>query len=408
MGLDTARPRSLSVDDGRRALLAGIARMAKSERVELKAALGRVLAAPVISAIDIPAVPTAAMDGYALLAAAIERVPVTLAIAGTAFAGGPHATGPGLSACIRIMTGAPLPPETDTVVMQEDVQRSADAITLTSLPAPGAHVRLTGEDIALADHVVAAGRRLTPVDIARAAMLGLTHLEVYRQLKVGFLSSGDELALVGGALGPGEVYDSNRYFLHCAIASLGMQPVDCGRVDDDRDAITAALKAAAPEVDVLLTTGGTSMGDRDHMKGVLQEGGTLIFGEVAMKPGRPLGFGHYAGMPVVTLPGTPAAMMAAFYVMLRDALMHASGESPHRVARIRARLGGTLTAKGGRHEFIQTSLVLRRDEAIAQPIRRRFHRRESDALLPTLDGWIELDGTQTRINSGDTVDVIPL
>jgi len=387
-------------------MITGMPVMRERERVELSLVAGRVLAAPVVSPLDIPACPTSAMDGYALYSGDIASVPTTLNVAGTALAGHAYGAPLGPLSCVRIMTGAPLPAGADTVVMQEYAVRSDDTVTLSVKPHRDSHVRSTGEDIAVGEVLFAAGRRLSASDIARAAMLGISHLDVLRRLRVGFFSTGDELAALSSALKPGEVYDSNRYFLRAALEQLNCVAVDLGRVADDPASIASALREARHAADVIITTGGSSVGDKDYMQSVLATRGTVGFSQVAMKPGKPLSFGHFDGVPTVLLPGSPTAMMVAFYVVVRDALVAAGGDNTPPKNAIRARLEGTLSATAGRNEYVQTTLYRRGGETVAAPLGRRLRDRANDRQVAHLDGFIELDGSQTRIESGALVDVL--
>jgi molybdopterin molybdotransferase len=387
-------------------MLAGLPVVRERERVHLSVVTGRVLAAPVVSPLDIPSCPTSAMDGYAVYSGDIAAVPATLQIAGTALAGHGYNAPLGPLSCIRIMTGAPLPAGADSIVMQEYAERDGDAVTLSVRPHRESHVRSQGEDIALGEVVFGAGRRLLPSDIARAAMLGISHLDVLRRLRVGFFSTGDELAALSSALKPGEVYDSNRYFLRAALEQLNLVPVDLGLVADDPDSIANALRDARHTADVIITTGGTSVGDKDYMRSVLASNGTVAFSQVAMKPGRPLSFGHFDGIPVILLPGSPMAMMVAFYVVVRDALVAAGGDNTPPKSAIRARLEGTLVATAGRNEYVQATLYRRAGEPVAAPLARRVRERANERQSAHFDGLIELDGSQARIESGAMVDVL--
>lgn len=408
MSIIEGAPATISVEEARRALVAGMPVMRERERVALAAATGRVLASPVVSPVNIPACPTSAMDGYALYSGSIVSMEDPLEIAGTALAGRAYPAPLTGIACVRIMTGAPLPEGADAVVMQEYASRTDDSIRLLVKPHRGSHVRTAGEDIALGEVVFAAGRRLSPSDIARAAMLGLSHLDVFRRLRVGFFSSGDELAPIESPLRPGEVYDSNRYFLRAALEQLNLAAVDLGRVTDDPDSIANALSDARHSADVILTTGGSSVGDKDYMRGVLSTHGTVSFSQVAMKPGRPLTFGHFQGTPTVLLPGSPNAMMAAFYVVVRDALVAAAGDNAPMARTLPARLEGTLSVSPGRHEYVQATLFRRAGEMVAAPLLRSTRERPKGRQVAHVDGLIELDGSQTKFESGATVQVLPI
>lgn len=369
-------PQALPVSAAQAIVLQWVTPLTQSERVPLRDALARVLARDVISPIDVPAHDNSAMDGYAfdgasLLAnAAPGDATLTLNVAGKAFAGHPYTGAIGPRACVRIMTGAPMPAGCDTVVPQERVERRASAaadepggesITFrTDAVVPGANRRRKGEDLARGNAALRAGRVLRASDIGLMASLGIVDVAVKRRLRVAFFSTGDELRSPGEPLDAGCIYDSNRYTLGAMLQRLNVEPVDLGVVRDDPESLAATLKAAAESADVVLTSGGVSVGEADFTRTQLQTLGDVSFWGLAMRPGRPLAFGRIwsGGNPgagraalLFGLPGNPVATMVAFYQIVRPALIAMSGATPQPVPLIPARCDAPIRKRPGRTEF---------------------------------------------------------
>ncbi len=352
---DARDPGSLSVDEARRRILEQIAPIAFSQRLALREALGRTLAEAVVSPANVPSHTNSAMDGYALAGASLSsRGTTELALAGEALAGHPFRVEAGPDQCVRIMTGAPMPAGTDTVVMQEQAAESGGRVRFAAGQRPGQNVRQAGEDIAAGDAVFESGRTLTPADLGLLASLGIAEVAVRRRPRVAFFSTGDELRSVGQVLGEGEVYDSNRYTLHGMLTRLGVDVLDLGVVRDDPDLLEAALRRAAADADVVITSGGVSVGEADYVRGLLTRIGRVSFWKIAMKPGRPLTFGHVENALFFGLPGNPVAVMVTFYQFARPALvklMTGREEPPllfpaECVSRLRKRPGRTEFPRG--------------------------------------------------------------
>jgi molybdopterin molybdotransferase len=302
------------------------------------------------------------MDGYALsgddLAASDE---VRLAVIGTAAAGQPFDGEVTTGQCVRIMTGATIPRGTDSVVMQENVTREGDTAIIPAGQKPGLHVRQAGEDIAAGAIALHAGTRLLPAELGLLASLGIGEVSVRRRPRVAFFSTGDELRSVGEALGPGQIYDSNRYTIYGMLTRLGVETIDMGVVRDERDAVERALAEAASKADAVITSGGVSVGDADYVAETLERMGSVGFWKVAMKPGRPLAFGHVNDALFFGLPGNPVSVMATFYQLVRPALLALSGSpEPAEPLVITALAAEPLRKKPGRREFQRGVLV--RDE----------------------------------------------
>ncbi|RFU46705.1 gephyrin-like molybdotransferase Glp [Paraburkholderia sp. DHOC27] len=333
------------------------------EHVPLHEALDRVLAQDIVSPCNVPAHDNSAMDGYAFQGAALgaQGGTVELSVAGKALAGHPFNGPVGLSACVRVMTGASLPQGCDTVVPQELVTRVGETIRFgTNEVRAGANRRLAGEDLARGSAALRAGRILRPSDLGLIASLGIAEVPVRRRLRVAFFSTGDELRSLGESLDPGCVYDSNRHTLFAMLRRLNIDPLDLGVVRDHPEALEKALRNAAASADVVLTSGGVSVGEADLTKQLLQTFGDVAFWSLAMRPGRPLAFGRVwsgerpgVGLPALFfgLPGNPVAVMVTFYQIVREALLVMSGATAQPVPLIQATSSEPIRKRAGRTEY---------------------------------------------------------
>ncbi|MET1081024.1 MAG: gephyrin-like molybdotransferase Glp, partial [Pseudomonas sp.] len=298
--------------------LADASPIAERQYVPLAEAEGRVLAAPLIAALDLPPWPNSAMDGYALRQADATGAP--LVVSQRIFAG--QAPAPlQAGTCARIFTGAPLPDGADCVEMQENAEVLADGrVRFTAPLRPGQHVRPQGQECRRGDSLLPAGSRLGPVELGLAASLGLAELPLVRRPRVALLSTGDELVEPGLPLGPGQIYNSNRALLASWLRRLGCEVEDAGILPDDL-ALTRARLGALNQVDLILSTGGVSVGEADFLGLALREEGELAFWKLAIKPGKPLTFGHFRGVPVIGLPGNPASTLVTFALLARPYLL---------------------------------------------------------------------------------------
>ncbi len=329
-----------------------------SERLSVRAALGRTLAESVRSPADVPAHANSAMDGYALRSADLPADgAVELTCAGDAFAGHPFARRVEPGQCVRIMTGGVLPDGADMVVMQERVEIAGETIRIPAGGGAGQNVRPAGGDLVRGAEALPAGKRLLPADLGILASIGVAEVAVRRPLTVAFFSTGDELRLVGEPLGPGEIHDSNRYTLYGMLARLGMDTMDLGIVPDDREVLRRTLMQASARADVVLTSGGVSVGAADYVLELLEELGWVDFWRIAVKPGRPLAFGHVGDAVFFGLPGNPVSTMATFYQVVRPALLHMMGEEADSGLRLRAQLTEGLRKSRGRREFQRGALT---------------------------------------------------
>jgi molybdopterin molybdotransferase len=322
-------------------------------RVPIRSALGRVLAEDVLSPVDVPAHRNSAMDGWALRGADLERGgETTLAEIGASFAGRPFCGSVGPGQCVRIMTGGVVPAGADTVVMQERAKASGKSVTFAPGQMTGQNVREAGEDLAKGSVALRRGRIVRPADLGLIASLGIGEVAVYRPLRVAFFSTGDELKSVGTQLGEGEIYDSNRYTLFGMLQRLGCDVLDMGVVRDEPALLEHAFAEAAASADVVITSGGVSVGEADFVKAMLDRLGEVVFWKIAMKPGRPLAYGKIKGAHFFGLPGNPVSVMVTFYQFVRDALLVLSGAHPvEPVPTFNATCTARLKKAPGRTEF---------------------------------------------------------
>ncbi|MBV9192417.1 MAG: molybdopterin molybdotransferase MoeA [Betaproteobacteria bacterium] len=347
-GLEGYDPDALRVDKAREAMRACITPISDTEKVPVRAALGRVLAQGIVPDINVPSHDNSAMDGYALRFADIEK---PLTEIGTALAGKPFSGAVGSGQCVRIMTGAVMPAGADTVVIQEVVKRDGNRITVPPGQKRAQNVRYAGEDLKIGAPVLTPGKYLRPAELGLISSLGIGEVQVKRKVRVAFFSTGDELASIGTRLKEGEVYDSNRYTLHGMLARLGVEIEDLGVVRDDPQALEAALRKAV-KADAIITTGGVSVGEADFIRDLMAKLGEVLFWKIAMRPGRPMAFGRIGNAYLFGLPGNPVAVMVTFYQFVRDALLHLSGrQDDYAIPLLRATAAENLRKVPGRTEY---------------------------------------------------------
>ncbi|MGE7415603.1 molybdopterin molybdotransferase MoeA [Methylobacterium tarhaniae] len=380
-------------------VLAGI------ETVSLGEADGRIAAADVRAGLDLPPFDNSAVDGYAVRYADLSPGAETvLPVRGRLPAGAAPDAAALAGSATRIFTGAPMPPGADTVFMQEDVRRAGEAVALPAGLKPGANRRLAGEDVARGSIVVPAGRRLTPPDLALAAATGHARLPVRRRLRVAVFSTGDELAEPGAALRPGAIHDSNRVLLCALLRRLGAEVSDLGILRDDPTLLPERLRAAASGHDLILTSGGVSTGEEDHVKAAVEAIGRLVFWRLAIKPGRPVAMGLIGDTAFVGLPGNPVAVYVTLLFVVRPLLARLGGALPDAPASQPARAAFCYRKKAGRREYVRVSLRRGADggvEAVKFP-------RDGAGILSSLtgsDGLAELPEATTGVEEGDPVEV---
>ena len=342
--------------------------VAETQSVALDQGLNRILASDVLSPIDVPAADNSAMDGFAFRGAELGSAPLTqLMVVGTVFAGTPFTGSLAAGQCLKIMTGALMPTQCDTVIPQEVTQKlpiEADGLERiqfeSTVVSSGENRRLRGEDLAQGSVAIAAGRILRPSDLGLAASLGINTLTVRRKLRVAILSSGNELRPLGAPLDSGSIYDSNRYSLMGLLNRLDLEVLDCGIIQDDPVALKTAFLQAAATADVIISSGGVSVGEADFTKQVMQELGDIGFWKIAMRPGRPMAFGTLKPTPnqdsprstlFFGLPGNPVAVMVTFYQFVQSALLQLSGATHLRPPLTQAVASAAIRKKPGRTEY---------------------------------------------------------
>jgi len=352
---DDYDPNSMPVERARALIRSFLEPVTATERVPIRQALGRILAADVVSPLAVPAHDNSAMDGYALRFAdlAADRETVLDRI-GESFAGKPSGVTVGPGQCVRIFTGGVMPHGADSVVMQERASEEAGRVRVAAgaIAKAGQNRRFAGEDLAPGQRVFAAGQLVRPAELGMLASLGIGEVAVYRKLRVAFFSTGDELKSIGTPLAPGEVYDSNRYTIYGMLTRLNCDVLDMGVVADLPEAIERAFADAAAAADVVITSGGVSVGEADYVKEQLAKLGEVLFWKIAMKPGRPLAYGRIGGAHFFGLPGNPVAVMVTFYEFVRDALFVLQGRrdvAP--MPTFRVKLGAPIRKLPGRMEF---------------------------------------------------------
>ena len=326
---DDYDPNSMAVDRARALIRQFLSPVTATERVHIRAALGRVLAQNVVSPIAVPGNDNSAMDGWAVRFADLAAVGETaLKRVGESFAGKPWSGAIGAGECVRIFTGGVMPQGADSVVMQERTSEADGRVQIAAgaLNKAGQNRRFAGEDLKAGQVVFRVGQRMHPAELGMIASLGIGEVSVFRRLRVAFFSTGDELKSVGSALAAGEIYDSNRYTLYGMLTRLGCDIVDMGVIADAPEKVEHAFKTAAQSADVVITSGGVSVGESDYVKQLLDKLGEVLFWKIAMKPGRPLAYGKIGAAHFFGLPGNPVAVMITFYQFVREALLIMQGQ----------------------------------------------------------------------------------
>jgi molybdopterin molybdotransferase len=404
-------PQALRADTALAFLQSLVSPVAQSETVELKAALGRVLAADVVSPIDVPAHDNSAMDGYAFRGDLLQSdAALTLQIAGTAFAGKAWSGSLGPAQCLKIMTGAVMPAGLDTVVPQELVQITGQQITIPAGALQrGDNRRFKGEDLCLGKPALLAGSTVGPAALGLLASLGLARVEVRGKLKVAFFSTGDEILSLGEPPREGAVYDSNRYTLFGLLTRMGVEVLDMGVVQDDPQALEAAFARAAETADAIITSGGVSVGEADHTKAVMRklaggEGG-VAFWRIAMRPGRPMAVGRIGRAILFGLPGNPVAVMVTFLAFVRPALLTMMGVAPKDAPLLKAHSLESIRKKPGRTEY-QRAIV---DTGNDGSLQVRTTGQQGSGVLSSMavaNGLLVLHHEQGNVAIGEEVDVL--
>jgi molybdopterin molybdotransferase len=346
----------ISLDRAVETLLAQASPIPQVETVATLDALGRVLAEAVVSGIAVPPLDNSEMDGYALRCADLTSVPADLPVSQRIQAGQighPLASG----SAARIFTGAPIPPGCDAVVPQENTQVQADRVIVLALPTAGQWIRPAGMDIAAGATVLARGTRLRPPEVGLAASIGLARVSVYRRLRVGLLCTGDELVTPGEPLPAGRIYNSNRFLVSALLRGLGCEVIDLGIVPDQMEATRRAVVRAAEHADLVISCGGVSVGEADYVRSAVQAEGAIDLWQIAIKPGKPLAFGHVRGVPFIGLPGNPVSALVTFAMLARPFILKRQGAVDLIARAIPMRADFDVQRPGTRREFLRVRVT---------------------------------------------------
>jgi len=387
------------------ALLLGHARpVLRHEHVALHDALGRVLAAPVVSRIDVPGWDNSAMDGYAVRSADLAGDGPRLRVAQRIAAG---TAGAGLEAgtAARIFTGAPVPPGADTVVIQEACERDGDFVSIRQVPKVGANIRRAGEDIRAGADVIAAGTRLGPAHLGLAASVGVAELAVRERLRVALFCSGDELVMPGQPLGPGQIYNSNQFTAAALLRALGCEVVNLGIVEDSLDATCEALSRGAAAADLVLATGGVSVGEEDHVKPAVERLGSLDLWKIAIRPGKPLAFGRIGDTPFIGTPGNPVSLFVTFVLFARPFILRMQGRGDVDPVVVPAVSDFDWPKPDKRREYVRARL----EAAEGGVARVKIHPSRSSAVLSSV-AWasgLAVIPEGRVLERGDPIDFLP-
>lgn len=356
-------PNSMPVEQARQLIKQFLSPVSDFETINVQYAYHRTLAEDVRSPLNVPPHDYSSMDGYAVRHADLGGSSNKLKKIGTSFAGHAFEGKVETGECVRIMTGAMIPVGCDSVVMQEQVKAEGDEIEIGAGHKLGQNIRLVGEDIMQDAVVLARGQRVGAAEMGLLASLGFAEINVYRKLKIAIFSTGDELVQPGNPLASGQIYDSNRYTLTGLITELGADMIDMGNIRDDKESIRAALLKASGEVDVIITSGGASVGEADYIKALLDEIGEVVFWKLAMKPGRPMAYGKIGKAHFFGLPGNPVAVMVTFLQFVRNALWELMGQHPKPSFSFQAICTSPIKKAAGRTEF-QRGILTQGDDGV--------------------------------------------
>ncbi len=405
-------PQALSVDKAQefiQHLVQALPAIA-SEELPLMQALGRIVAEDIISPINVPAHDNSAMDGFAFDGKQLGTAPLQLRVVGTALAGKAWQGNVKSGECVKIMTGAVMPEGLDTVIAQElTTLKAADGETVVEVPAgilqAGDNRRKAGEDLQRGLPALMAGSKLSPAALGLVASLGIAKVKVYRQLRVAYFSTGDEVLSLGDALREGAVYDSNRYTVFGLLSRMGCAVIDMGVVRDDPLLLEDAFKQAANKADVIITSGGVSVGEADFTKAMMKKLGDVAFWKIAMRPGRPMAVGRLGNSILFGLPGNPVAVMVTFLAFVKPALLHLMGGTPSTTPYLRAKSAVALRKKPGRTEY-QRGFVRTLPDGTLQV---EAAGNQGSGVLRSMveaNGLIVLHHHQSNVAAGDEVDVM--
>ncbi|MHB0986628.1 MAG: molybdopterin molybdotransferase MoeA [Sulfuricella sp.] len=394
----------LSADQALAFLLDRVRQPGEIEQVATAETLGRVLAEHQVSAINVPPLDNSAMDGYAVRLADLSAGSTRLRVAQRIPAG---TVGQPLEAgtAARIFTGAPVPAGCDAVVMQENCSAEGDMVAINKSPNMGENIRRVGEDIAVGAEILPAGIRLRPQEMGLAASVGLARLPVFRRLKVATFFTGDEIVMPGQPLEPGQIYNSNRFVLTGLLQALGCEVIDLGIVQDDFAATVKVLEQAAASADLIITSGGVSVGEEDHVKSAVEKVGKLDLWKIAIKPGKPLAFGSVGSTPFIGLPGNPVSAFVTFILLVRPFILRSQGMAVTAPQALSLKADFDWLKSDKRREFLRARLHMAEDGSIDVQL---YPNQGSGVLTSTAwaDGLVEV-AEGTLIRRGETVRFLP-
>ncbi len=395
----------LAMEDAMKQMEEAVSKVSETEMVTVMDSLDRVLAEDIVSSINVPPHANSAMDGYAFRSDD-KDLGVQLKVVGESMAGHPYDGIVESGQAIRIMTGAKIPEGADTVMMQENTLRDGDRLELLKWPEAGNSIRHAGEDIKRGEIVVKAGIRLSPVDLGLLASLGKTDVKVFIRLKVAVLSSGDELARAGEALPAAGIYESNSIVTLSILKRLGCETLDMGIVEDDPAKLQSAFSKATQWADVLITSGGVSVGDADYIKDVLEKMGSIGFWKLAIKPGKPFAFGHLDNCIFFGLPGNPVSAMVTMHQLVVPIIKLMQGEDCQQAPSFSVNVSTKLRKVPGRKDFQRGKLI--KDENGKNSI--KMFRTQGSGVLTSMSEsncYLVLDIEQQSLEPGDEVQVVP-
>ncbi|ORM98434.1 molybdopterin molybdotransferase MoeA [Pantoea septica] len=396
----------ISLEEAQAKMLAQLQPLRDRVSVPLAEAAGRITALPVTSPIDVPPFDNSAMDGYAVRLADIQS-DRPLKIAGKAFAGAPFDGDWPAGSAVRIMTGAPVPPGCEAVVMQEETREVEGGIVINAPVRAGQNIRLIGEDIRRDQPVLAAGVRLGAAELPLLASLGLAEVSVLRKLRVAVFSTGDELQPVGQPLAPGQIYDTNRFAVSLMLRKLGCEVIDLGIIKDDPQALHRAFEEADRQADVVISTGGVSVGEADFTKTMLDELGVITFWKLAIKPGKPFAFGRLASSWFCGLPGNPVSAAVTFYQLVQPLLAALTGQSESPLPpRLRARAASRLKKSPGRLDF-QRGIMRRSEDGELEVLSTGHQGSHIFSSFAAANCFIVLERDRGAVEPGEWVEVEP-
>jgi molybdopterin molybdotransferase len=396
----------LGVDEALALIAERVTPVVGEEIVPLAEASGRILAHDLVAGMNVPPHPNSAVDGYAIAHADLlaDRDTV-LPVTGRAAAGHPLGRAIEQGEAIRIFTGAPMPEGADTVMMQEDCTLAESRVVMKPGIRKGANRRHAGEDIAKGAMALAAGRRLKPADLGLAAALGCDRLAVFRPLRVALMSTGDEVREPGTPLPPGAIYDANRIMLASLLRGLGCRVSDLGIRPDREAALADTLGDAAAEHDLIVTSGGVSTGEEDHVRTAIERLGRVDFWRLAIKPGRPVALGQVKGVPLIGLPGNPVAAALTFSILGRPLILRLAGAAAVKPALFKVRAEFAYKKRAGRREYVRASLKREGDVVTAHK-----YPKDGAGILSSIvdsDGFVIIDEAAEGLQPGAIVDFLP-